>query len=64
MLMMRSVTQPSRCCQGIQWGMARMSIVASTGSPSTPRSINVRQARTEWSNLMFWLTASVKGSER
>ena len=32
--MIRSVTQPCRCCQGIQWGIARMSIVASTGSPS------------------------------
>ena len=29
--MIRSVTQPSRCCQGIQCGIARMSIVAKTG---------------------------------
>ena len=34
MLMIRSVTQPCRCCHGIQCGIARMSIVASTGSPS------------------------------
>jgi hypothetical protein len=36
--MMRSVTQPSRSCQGIQCGMARMSIEAKTGSPRSPRS--------------------------
>ena len=34
--MIRSVTQPCRSCHGIQCGIARMSIVASTGSPSSP----------------------------
>jgi hypothetical protein len=51
--MIRSVTQPSRSCQGIQWGIARISIVASTGSPSVPAAKSLWQARTAWSNRMF-----------
>ncbi len=43
---------------GIQCGMARMSMVASTGSPSQPRLRMSFAARTDWSNRMFWLTAS------
>ena len=49
MLMIRSVTHPSRCCHGIQCGIARMSIVASTGSPSIPRRSKSLQARIDWS---------------
>ncbi len=41
---------------GIQCGIARMSIVASTGSPSSSRSSSVFRARTEWSYRMLWLT--------
>ncbi len=44
--------------QGIQCGMARISIVASTGSPRSPRSINALRARIEWSYRMFWLTCN------
>ena len=47
--MIRSVTQPCRCCQGIQCGMARMSIVASTGSPSSRGRAAYLQARIDWS---------------
>ena len=39
--------------QGIQWGTARISIVASTGSPRTPRRSSVLRARTDWSYRMF-----------
>ena len=47
--MMRSVTQPSSACHGIQCGMPRMSMVASTGSPMVPFVSKVFAARTDWS---------------
>ena len=53
MLMMNVESDRSPSAQGIQWGIARMSIVASTGSPRTPRSSSVFSARTEWSYRMF-----------
>ena len=43
-----------------------MSMVASTGSPSQPRVRMSFAARTDWSNRIFWLTASTipaSGSE-
>ena len=49
--------RPSRA-QGIQCGIARISIVASTGSPSRPSSSKVLSARTDGSCRMFWLTWS------
>ena len=47
-MLMRNVDseRPSRA-QGIQCGIARMSIVARTGSPRTPLSSKCRSARTE-----------------
>ena len=44
--MVRSVTQPSCRCHGIQCGTARISIVANTGWPSTPCCNNIFAART------------------
>ena len=40
MLMTNVESDRPSWAQGIQWGIARISIVASTGSPSTPRSIS------------------------
>ena len=48
----------SPSAHGIQCGIARMSMVASTGSPSQPRLSTSFAARTDWSNRMFWLTAN------
>ena len=56
MLMMNVESDRPPWAQGIQCGIARISIVASTGSPSTRRSSRVFKARTEWSYRMFWLT--------
>ena len=55
---------PLALLHGIQCGMARMSIVASTGSPRSRRLSRSLQARTDWSNRMFWLTASVTPARR
>ncbi len=49
MLMMNVESEWSPCAQGIQWGIARISIVASTGSPSQPRFNKSFSARTDWS---------------
>ena len=40
-----------------QWGMARISMVASTGSPSSPVSSRYFRARMDWSQRMLELTA-------
>ena len=56
MLMMNVDSDRPPRAQGIQCGIARISIVASTGSPSRPSSSNVLSARTDGSYRMFWLT--------
>ena len=51
--MMNVESDSPSLAQGIQCGTARISMVASTGSPNVPRSIRLRKARTEWSYRMF-----------
>ena len=49
MLMTNVDRDGSPSLHGIQCGMARMSMVASTGSPSQPRLSRSFTARTDWS---------------
>ena len=49
MLMMKVDSDGSASLHGIQWGMARISMVPSTGSPSQPLRSTSLSARTDWS---------------
>ena len=49
MLMTNVASDGRPRAHGIQWGIARISMVASTGVPSQPRSSRSFNARTDWS---------------